>query len=80
MHIDQHALVLEFPEYREQIHNLKMNDAHFGRLFKEYHEVDHEIVRIEDGVENTSDEYLEGLKKQRLKLKDELYAMLRPAA
>lgn len=80
MHIDQHALTLEFPEHKDQIHHLKMNDGHFSRLFKEYHEVDHEIVRIEDGVENTSDDYLEGLKKRRLHLKDELFAMLRPAA
>ena len=54
-----------------------MNDNHFARLFREYHEVDQEVHRIEQGVENTSDEYLDGKKKQRLKLKDELFSMLK---
>lgn len=78
--IERHSLVKEFPEYREQIHDLKMNDAHFHRLFDEYHNVDHEVIRIEDGVENTSDEYLEGLKRKRLQLKDKLYSMIRQAS
>ncbi|MCP4486481.1 MAG: YdcH family protein [Gammaproteobacteria bacterium] len=34
----------------------------------EHREVDHEIHLMEAGVENTSDEYLEGCKKQRLHL------------
>jgi len=46
-----------------EIRDLKMNNAHFSRLFKNYHELDHEVIRIEEGVENTSDEYLDKLKK-----------------
>ena len=74
---DKHDLLHEFPEHRETIHNLKMDNAHFARLFDEYHEIDHEVHRIETGVENTSDEYLEERKKMRLYLKDELYRMIR---
>jgi len=37
------------------------------------------VLRIEVGVENTSDEYLEELKKKRLALKDELFAMIKAA-
>ncbi|NMP33111.1 YdcH family protein [Thalassotalea sp. M1531] len=74
---EKHDLHHEFPEYKEAIHHLKMNDNHFARLFKEYHELDHEVIRIEQGVENTSDEYLEQQKKQRLHLKDSLFAMLK---
>ncbi|MBE0510351.1 MAG: YdcH family protein [Chromatiales bacterium] len=74
---EHHDLVHELPEYREQIHELKMNNKHFARLFDEYHDVDHEIRRIEQGVETPSDAYLEDLKKKRLHLKDELYAMLK---
>jgi uncharacterized protein YdcH (DUF465 family) len=48
-----------------------MNDAHFLRLFKAYHELDHEVHRIGQGTENTADEYLEQQKKKRLHLKDE---------
>jgi len=77
MTLEKHDLHHEFPELKDEIHHLKLNDNHFSRLFNEYHEVDHEVNRIEQGVENTSDEYLEGKKKQRLKLKDELFFMLK---
>ncbi len=73
---EKHDLVHEFPEHRERIHELKTSDAHFARLFDEYHEVEHEVRRIEEGVENTSDDYLEELKKKRLSLKDNLFSML----
>ena len=78
MPLEQHNLIHEFPELRERIHEMKVGDNHFARLFDEYHELDHEIHRIEQEVEPTSDAYLEELKKKRLHLKDELYAMLKP--
>jgi len=77
MTIEKHDLHHEFPEFNEEIHDLKMNDAHFARLFKEYHELDHEIHRIEQGVENTSDDYLETKKKERLQHKDILFVLLK---
>lgn len=76
---EKHDLVHELPEHRETIHKLKMSDNHFARLFDEYHEVDHEVHRIETGIENTSDEYLEERKKRRLYLKDELFRMIKAA-
>ena len=76
---EKHDLIHELPEHRDTIHNLKTSDAHFARLFDEYHELDHEVHRIETGVENTSDEYLEERKKKRLFLKDELFKMIREA-
>lgn len=77
MTIEKHDLIHELPEYKEQIHEMKMNDAHFAKLFDEYHELDHEVHRIEEGVETPSDEYTESLKKKRLALKDELFEMLK---
>jgi len=77
MSLEKHDLVHELPEFRDQIHEMKMNNAHFAKLFEAYHEVDHEVHRIEEGVETPSDEYLEGRKKNRLKLKDELFGMLK---
>jgi uncharacterized protein YdcH (DUF465 family) len=77
MIIEKHDLIHEFPEHREAIHTLKLNNAHFSKLFDEYHEVDHEIHRLEQGVENASDTYLETKKKQRLLLKDKLYNIIR---
>ena len=79
MIIDRHSLAKELPEYKEQIHLLKMENRHFAKLADEYHDLDNEIIRIEEGVENTSDEYVEGLKKKRLALKDELFDMLKKA-
>ena len=76
---EKHDLVHELPEHRETIHKLKMSDQHFARLFDAYHEIDHEVHRIETGVENTSDEYLEERKKTRLYLKDELFRMIKAA-
>ena len=76
---EKHDLIHELPEHRETIHNLKITDNHFAKLFDEYHEVDHEVHRIETNVETTSDEYLEEKKKRRLHLKDELLKMIKNA-
>ncbi len=75
--IEKHDLHHELPEFEHEIRQLKMSDAHFARLFKEYHELDHEVRRIEEGVETTSDDYLETKKIARLRLKDELFNMLK---
>jgi len=75
--IEKHDLHHEFPEFQQEIRQLKMSDAHFARLFKEYHELDQEVRHIEEGVETTSDEYLETQKIARLHLKDELFSMLK---
>lgn len=77
MTLEKHDLVSELPEHKESIHTLKMSNAHFSRLFEQYHEVDHEVHRIEQGVETPSDEYLEERKKGRLNLKDQLFKMIK---
>ena len=80
MPLENHSLVKEFPELRERIHELKTSDNHFSKLFSEYDEVEHNVHRIESGVEAASDDRLEELKKQRLGLKDELFNLLKKAA
>ncbi len=74
--MEKHDLLHEFPEFKEKIHELKMNDHHFRKLFDEYHEVDHHIHRIEQGAEITSDEHLNSLRLKRVHLKDGLYRQL----
>ena len=71
-----HELHEEFPEKAERIHLLKISDAHFRKLFDEYHEVNRAIHRMETEVEPVSDQTLEDMKKQRLALKDEIASML----
>jgi len=73
---EKHDLLHEFPEHKDKIHELKLSNAHFAKLFEQYHEVEHEVRRIEEGNETTSDDYLEQKKKERLKLKDDLFAII----
>ena len=74
--MERHDLLHEFPEHQEKIHQLKIDNPHFRELFDEYHELEHEIHRINTGVEITTDEYLHSLKGKFLFIKDELYSML----
>lgn len=76
MPVEKHDLVHDKPESKEAIHHLKTHDHHFARLYEEYHEVETEVHRFETGAENTSDEHLEDLKKQRLILKDQLFRII----
>jgi uncharacterized protein YdcH (DUF465 family) len=71
-----HEIPDEFPEYKDKIHELKLSNGHFARLFDEYHELNREIHRIEAAGINTSDEEFENLKLVRVRLKDEIYQML----
>ncbi|MCB1519237.1 MAG: DUF465 domain-containing protein [Hyphomicrobiaceae bacterium] len=71
-----HELAEEFPEHKAKIHDLKLANGHFSRLFNEYHELNREIHRIEAAGVNVADEDFENLKLVRLRLKDEIYAML----
>lgn len=77
MSLEKHDLIHEMPESKDAIHHLKTSDNHFAKLFDEYHEVDHAVHHFEGGAEETSDEHLENLKKQRLNLKDQLAGMIR---
>jgi uncharacterized protein YdcH (DUF465 family) len=69
----------EFPEFKDKIHKLKVSNHHFSKLYEKYQAIDNEIYRIEEEIETPSDAYTEDLKKQRLKLKDELCALLKSA-
>lgn len=68
-----------FPEYRELISKLKTSDHHFERLFDKHNDLDQKIKNIESRVEHGTDAEIEILKKEKLQLKDELYAILRKA-
>lgn len=79
MTIEKHSLLHEFPDHHHTIRHLKMHDRHFARLFDEYHGVDHDIHKFENGTEHTSDASLNALKSKRIHLKDELFAMVTAA-
>ena len=72
-----HELAAEFPEFKDRIHDLKTSDAHFRRLFDAYHEVNREVHRAEAAGLNISDDHYEEIKRKRMALKDDLYAILK---
>ena len=71
-----HELSEEFPEHAGTLHRLKTDDAHFAKLADAYHDVNRTIHRIETDVEPASDERATELRKVRMRLKDEIAAML----
>jgi len=75
MHIP-HELRDEFPNEVSLIERTIRTNYEFRRLATSYDEVNRKIYRIESEEEPTTDEVLEGLKKRRLKLKDEIAATL----
>ncbi len=75
MHIP-HELQDEFPDEAALITRLIKSDYLFRRLTSRYDEVNRQIYRIESEDEPTADEVLEMLKKERLKLKDQIARML----
>lgn len=76
--MEKHDLHHEFPNHEERIHELKLSDKHFRKLFDEYHDVNKDIHRLE-ASESYTDEELNRLRKKRVKLKDELFAIIEPA-
>ncbi|MBS0546041.1 MAG: DUF465 domain-containing protein [Proteobacteria bacterium] len=66
-----------FPEYRDLITQLKTSDRHFVQLFDQHNELDQRIKNIESHVEHATHEEVEVLKKEKLLLKDQMYAILR---
>jgi len=63
-------------EYRDIISKLKQENAHFAKIFEKHNELDDKIAEVEAGREHMDDLELEKLKKEKLKLKDEAYAMI----
>lgn len=66
-----------FPEYRDLITKLKGHDAHFTRLFDKHNDLDQVIKNKEANIEPGSQIEIEQLKKEKLLLKDQIYAHLK---
>ena len=71
-----HELRDEFPQESSLIERMIRTNYELRRLALRYDEVNRNIYRIESDEEPTIDEVLERLKKRRLKLKDEIKAIL----
>jgi uncharacterized protein YdcH (DUF465 family) len=69
-----------FPEYRDLISRLKTSDQHFLHLFDRHNELDQRVKNLETQVPLGTHEQIEELKKEKLLLKDQLYAILKKVA
>jgi uncharacterized protein len=75
-----HELAEEFPAHVEAMHSLKISDPHFAQMAERYHDVNRAIHRAETDVEPTDDLHMEEMRKERMRLKDAIWAALQKAA
>lgn len=73
---EHHGLAHDFPDHRERIHELKMENAHFRKLMEQYDDVNEQVERLEQQGSPVADETLEELKKRRIQLKDDIYSWI----
>lgn len=63
-----------FNEHRDIIAELKQQDAHFQSVIEKHNNLDQEISELE---KNFADQFeIEAKKKDKLKLKDEVYSYI----
>jgi hypothetical protein len=76
MQVDHHDLNADFPEMREAIEVLKAGNPYFARSLGQYSRLTGRVEDLEVHDMPVADFTLEDMKKQRVKLKDELYHFL----
>ncbi len=76
MQVDHHDLLSEFPEFADAIAALKAGNALFSRQLASYNRLTGKVEDLEEHDMPVADFTLEDMKKQRVKLKDELYHLL----
>jgi uncharacterized protein YdcH (DUF465 family) len=63
-------------EYKEIISKLKVENPHFAKIFEKHNELDDKIQKAESGEIPLDTLELDKLKREKLALKDEAYAMI----
>jgi hypothetical protein len=76
MQVEHHDLYQDFPEMRDAIDILNAGNAHFASLHASYSRLTGKVEDLEEHDMPVADFTLEDMKKQRVKLKDELYHLL----
>ena len=74
-----HPILREFPDHRDTIQRLKGSDAHFRKMYDEYHNLDDAVYRMDEEIDFATDQGIEELKMRRAKLKDYIYHLIRHA-
>lgn len=75
-----HELAEDFPGQADMIHELKLKDGEFRYLAEQYHEVNRAIHRAETNVEPCDHFHEEAMRKERMRLKDQIAAKLNAAS
>ena len=63
-------------EYRDEISELKVQNAHFAKIFEKHNELDQKAKDADEGRLHLSEEELTKIKKEKLKLKDEALKLI----
>ncbi|AXH10222.1 hypothetical protein CP960_03655 [Malaciobacter halophilus] len=63
-----------FHEHRDIITKLKQENARFHKIFDRHNELDEEIIELEKNFAEQAE--IEKKKKEKLKLKDEVYSLI----
>ena len=70
-----------FPEFRDLITKLKSEkDQYFDRLFEKHNQLDQDIKNKVENIKLATHTEIENLKKEKLRIKDELYQSLKTKA
>ncbi|MCG8519135.1 MAG: DUF465 domain-containing protein [Pseudomonadales bacterium] len=76
MSISDHALDIDFPQFKSRILDLRKNDPAFRQLSDDYDRLDKKIRGLEVREVPTDDQHFSTLKMERASLKDRLYQQL----
>ena len=63
-------------EYRDEISELKVKNAHFAKIFEKHNELDQKAKDADEGRLHLTDIELAEIKKEKLKLKDEALKLI----
>ncbi|RKF18717.1 DUF465 domain-containing protein [Alginatibacterium sediminis] len=73
---ENHAFILDFPEFKLDIVQLNHDDPVFKTDMQQYHQLDFDIRELEVSGSPIDDTNMHALKQQRMALKDKLYQQL----
>lgn len=68
-----------FPEFKDIIPKLREDNPHFAKIFEDHDELDKQISQLEQNPVNLINDDIEILKRKKLRLKDEIYKLLKEA-
>lgn len=74
-----HTLHDEFPDHAQKISAMKASSPHFAQLLAEYAAVNDKIHRSETRLDLLTEEEEEALRRQRVHLKDHIWAHVKDA-